>query len=153
MFPHQEGPHFWVEIDAILEAYAQCEEVRSPRQMGPLLDALDARMRQLVYPRKDIFAVKLAVHEAGTSALRQGNGGDPGKVVHFRYLVAPEEVLIEMQYQGSGFAPSQVPVPGDELGLGLPRCRGLYFMRALMTWLRFDPEGNRVILCKNRSVR
>jgi hypothetical protein len=151
MFPHQEGPHFWVEIDATLDAYAQREVVHSARQMGPLLDALDACMQQMVYPRKDIFAVKLAVHEAGTSAFRQG-GGDANRSVHFRYLVAPEEVLIEMQYEGCAFAPSHVPVPVDECGLGLPRCRGLYFMRALMTWLRFNPEGNRVILCKNRSM-
>ena len=153
MFPHQEGPHFWVEIDAALDVHARRQEVHSPRQMGPVLDALDAWMQQLEYPRKDIFAVKLAVHEAGTSAFRHGNGSDPSKVVRFRYLVAPEEVLIEMQNQGSGFDPSQVRDPGDEPGLGLPRCRGLYFMRALMTWLRFNPEGNRVILCKNRSGR
>ncbi len=153
MFPHQESPYFWVEIDAALEEHARRQDVHSPRQMGPVLEALDAWMQQLEYPRKDIFAVKLAVHEAGTSAFRHGNGSNPSTVVHFRYLVAPEEVLIEMQHQDSGFGPSQVPGRRSESGPGLPRCRALYFMRALMTWLRFHPEDNRVILCKSRSIR
>jgi serine/threonine-protein kinase RsbW len=91
------------------------------------------------------------LQEAVSNAFRHGNRGDRGKNIDLRYAVSAAEVLLEVEDQGAGFDPDQVPNPLAEENLYRLGGRGLFFMRAYMTWVSFNREGNRVTLSKQRS--
>jgi serine/threonine-protein kinase RsbW len=144
---HSEGN----SVDLGLTEKVQCVRVHAPKEVEAILDQLEGWMRILGYPRKDIFAVRLVVHEAATNAFCHGNRGDLSKYIRVSSLVTPGEVLVGVEDQGQGFDPRLVPNPLHEELLDRPCGRGLFLMRAYATWVTFDPPGNRVTLCRRRS--
>jgi serine/threonine-protein kinase RsbW len=109
-------------------------------------------MRVLGYPRKDIFAVLLALREAVANAVQHGNRGTQAKQVRISYLVTAEHVLVEVQDEGSGFDPASVPNPFTQGNGGRPKHRrGLFLIRVYMSWLAIMPPGNRVLFGRQRS--
>jgi serine/threonine-protein kinase RsbW len=127
-------------------------QVHAPAELGPLFDSLEDLMGIFGYPRKDIFAVQLALHEAVSNAFRHGNRGDLGKTIAVRYVATTAQMLLEVEDEGAGFDPGAVPDP--LAGRNRPRraCRGLFLMRAYATWVSFSPKGNRVTFARQRSV-
>src|SRR5690349_7157022 len=90
--------------------------LRTLAELRPLAERMENWMRVLGYPRKDLFAVKLALEEATVNAFRHGNQGDPAKVVRVRYIVTLAEVFAEVEDEGPGFDPNRVAdplVPGN----------------------------------------
>jgi len=138
-------------MDLNLAEKGQRVLLRVPSEMATTLNKLEDWMRILGYPRKDIFAVNLAAHEAMINAFRHGNRWDPRKCVRVSFLVTPAEVLVGVEDQGKGFDPAEVPDPLSDEILDRPGGRGLFLMRAYATWVTFEPPGNRVTLCKRRS--
>jgi serine/threonine-protein kinase RsbW len=130
---------------------AQQFQVHAWAEMRPVFESLEAWMRFLGYPRRDLFALTLALHEAATNALRHGNRNDQSKPVRITYVITSAEVLVEVQDQGRGFDPDQVADPLTEGNLDRPGGRGLFLMRAYCSWVSFNAEGNQVTLCKRRS--
>jgi len=103
------------------------------------------------FPAADVFAVRLALQEAVVNAIKHGHGYDPRMVVRVRCRVAEDQVLIEVEDEGTGFDPTEVADPTAPENLGQPGGRGLFLMRQCMTWVRYDQRGSRVTLCKRRS--
>jgi len=128
--------------------YAQ---VRSMLETRPVFDTVEAWMRFFGYPRKDIFAFRLALEEAVANALQHGNGGDRAKYVQITYAVLNDEAIAQVSDEGSGFDPQQVPDPlaGGKFvrAVGL----GLFLMRAYTSWVSYNRQGNCVTLCRYRS--
>ena len=87
-----------------------------------------------------------------TNAFRHGNKGDSSKQVQVRYLVTTAEVLLEVDDEGGGFDPSQVPHPLVEGSVSRCPMRGLFMARAYASWMSFNPSGNRVTVCRRRSA-
>jgi serine/threonine-protein kinase RsbW len=127
-------------------------QVHAPAELGPLFDSLEDLMGILGYPRKDILAVQLALHEAVSNAFRHGNRGDRGKTITVRYVATPARVLLEVEDEGPGFDPGRVPNPLAEENRLRTTGRGLMLMRAFATWVSFSPKGNRVTFARQRSV-
>jgi serine/threonine-protein kinase RsbW len=149
MHPHSQEHHFRARtVDLALEPHALQMQLASPAELRFLIEMLKAWMRILRYPKKDIFAVRLALNEAAIDAFRHGNRADPGKSIHVRYLVTAAEILLQVEDQGPGFDPDQVLDPLSEPFLDRPCGRGLFLTRSYMTWVSFNREGNRVTLCK-----
>jgi serine/threonine-protein kinase RsbW len=104
------------------------------------------------YPDRDLFAVRLALAEAISNAIRHGHRGDRTRPVRVRHHVDARRVLVEVEDQGEGFDPGQVPDPRA------PGCRercggrGLFLMRAYLDGVRYNRPGNCVTLCKYRSA-
>jgi serine/threonine-protein kinase RsbW len=121
--------------------------------MARLLDAVVAAMAAECYPEGDVFAVRLALREAISNAVRHGNRGDPAKAVRIRYHVTPRRVLAEVEDEGPGFDPGQVPDPRASENVERDGGRGLLLMRLYLTWVRHNGRGNCVTLCKCRSPR
>jgi serine/threonine-protein kinase RsbW len=116
-----------------------------------VLESVAIAMTEQRYAANDMFAVRLALEEALVNALRHGNQEDPAKAVHVSFLVGPERVLIDVQDDGAGFIPSEVPDPLDPENLERSTGRGLHLMRSYMTWVRFNARGNCVTMCKSRG--
>lgn len=152
MHPHNKDRPFRARtVHLAQEPRALQLAVHTPGELRALFEMLEVWMLLLGYPRKDMFAVRLALHEAVSNAFRHGNRGDQTKRIHIRYLVTVPEVLLEVEDEGGGFDPDQVPDPLLEPYVDRPGGRGLFLMRTYMTWVSFNSEGNRVTMSRYRS--
>ncbi|MCC7423097.1 MAG: ATP-binding protein [Planctomycetaceae bacterium] len=109
-------------------------------------------LETLDYPPRDVFGVRLALEEAIVNAIKHGNGMDPEKNVRIECSISSERVTIEIEDQGEGFVPSEVPDPTDFENLEKPCGRGLMLMRSFMNRIDFNETGNRVTIEKIRGV-
>lgn len=119
----------------------------------PIVDIITTAMADAGYREKDIFDLRLALEEAMVNAVKHGNRCDPGKRVHVRYHISSEHVVADIEDQGPGFDPEQVPNPTTQDRLERPGGRGLLLIRAYTTWARYNERGNCITLCKRRSER
>jgi serine/threonine-protein kinase RsbW len=120
-------------------------------EVPALLDILVVAMEALVYPKKDVFAVRLGLEEALVNAVKHGNRGDPAKEARLRYHVNAECVLLVVEDAGPGFDPATVPDPLAPENLERPSGRGLFLIRKYMTWAEHNDCGNCITMCKHRS--
>lgn len=118
-----------------------------------------ARAQQLIidaaercgYDDTELFAVKLALEEALTNAIKHGNRLDPNKHVTLAYDVSPRRITIEICDEGGGFRPDAVPDPTLDENLERPCGRGVMLMKAYMSEVEFNPAGNCVTMTKFRG--
>lgn len=127
--------------------------VTSVDQMVRFMERLTRDMSTLAFTDKDLFATRLALEEAVVNALKHGHGSDPGKAVRIRYSLTAERILVEVEDEGPGFRPAEVPNPTADENLRKPNGRGILLMRSFMNLVRFNERGNRVTLCRNSSAR
>ena len=111
-----------------------------------LLEKLQAQS----FSERVVFGIKLAVEEALMNAIKHGNQMDPAKNVRISYTINDEHFLIEIEDEGSGFNPDDVPDPTDPENIERPCGRGLLLMRTYMTECDFIAPGNR---CRMRRIR
>jgi serine/threonine-protein kinase RsbW len=121
-------------------------------EIAPFLDIVAGLMTGLGFPDKDVFGVRLALEEALVNSVKHGHRYDPTKRVLVRYKVVHEYALVEVEDQGPGFDPLQVPDPTALENLERPCGRGLLLMRAYASWIRHNERGNCVTLCKYPSA-
>lgn len=117
-----------------------------PRVQQAMLDHVEQRG----FGQHAIFAIRLALDEALTNAVRHGNAGDTSKAVTVDYQVTDDEFRATICDQGPGFAPGQLPDCTAEENLERPCGRGVLLMRAYMTNVTFNSTGNCVTLVKSR---
>lgn len=108
-------------------------------------------IEQQDYKREAVFAVRLALDEALVNAVKHGNQNDPDKTVHVEFEINDDRMVIQIEDQGPGFVPDELPDPTAEENLSRPNGRGVMLMRAYMTEVDFNERGNRVILTKRRD--
>lgn len=138
-------------VNLAQEPHARQIQVHAPAELQLFSESLQVWLRTIGYPQKDIFAIRLALQEAVINAFRHGNRCDPRKRIFIRYLVTAAEVLLDVEDEGSGFDPDQVPDPLSEPYVDRPGGRGLFLMRSYMSWVSFNREGNRVTFSRHRS--
>ncbi|MEM8739143.1 MAG: ATP-binding protein [Planctomycetota bacterium] len=118
-----------------------------PAAQRMILDAAEAAG----FPESCLFAVRLALDEALTNAVRHGNQSDPEKNVTVDFSVDDEQLTVHIEDEGPGFDPHDVPDPTAEENLNRPHGRGVMLMKAYMTDVRYNAAGNRVTLTKLRD--
>lgn len=102
------------------------------------------------YSAKDAFAVKLALEEALTNAIKHGNRNDPSKKVTVRYAVSAEKAVVIVRDEGPGFEPAQVPDCTAPERLPLPNGRGIMLIQSYMDEVCFRDNGRELYLMKRR---
>ncbi len=108
-------------------------------------------MASHAYPDQDQQAVRLALDESLTNAIRHGNGGNSGKRVFLRSRVLRDQVWIEVEDEGDGFNPNDIPDPRQPENLDRPSGRGLLLMRSFMNLVVHSKSGRLVRMCKRRG--
>jgi serine/threonine-protein kinase RsbW len=108
-------------------------------------------LEKLNFSAKDVFGVRLALEEALVNAIKHGNGSDPTKHVRINCCVDGDVARIEIEDEGPGFSPGEVPDPTNDENLEKPGGRGIMLMRAFMTEVNFVGNGNKVQLVKSRD--
>src|SRR5262245_33188469 len=140
------------ELHSPVRARERICSLRSMVEATPVLDGVARAMADAGYPEKDCFGIRLALEEAVANAIKHGLRSDPTRRARVRYHVGADCVLAEVEDDGPGFDPTRVPDPLAPENLERECGRGLLLMRSLLTWCRFNRRGNRVTLCKCRSV-
>ncbi|GJM24297.1 MAG: hypothetical protein DHS20C16_07120 [Phycisphaerae bacterium] len=100
------------------------------------------------YDEDSTFAIKLALEEAMTNAVRHGNCGDANKKVRVRYIVSPRRVIICVRDEGCGFSPEEIPDPTTPDRLSLPCGRGIMLIRAYMNEVEYREDGREICMTK-----
>jgi serine/threonine-protein kinase RsbW len=128
----------WIQVEF-------ASSLQSARQVeGEILAACE----QHHFSESDLFALKLALEEALVNAVKHGNKLDPAKVVRVNYRVTEQRADVTVEDQGPGFNPAELPDPTAVENL--ERCcgRGILLMRAYMSSVVFNPQGNKVTMTK-----
>ena len=107
----------------------------------------------LGYNQAACFAVRTAVEEAVSNAIRHGNNEDPDRTVTIEYAADEASVVIDVQDQGLGFEPGSVPDPTRPENVDIPSGRGIMLMQVYMTEVEFRPPGNRVRMTYRRRAK
>ncbi len=137
--PHNEDTYNVIEIPSTL-ADAKYPESR-------IID----EVHSCDYDEDSTFAIKLALEEAMTNAVRHGNKCDPDKKVTVRYVVTPEMTVICVRDEGTGFRPCGIPDPTSPERLSLPCGRGIMLMRAYMSEVEYRHGGREVRMVKRND--
>lgn len=110
-------------------------------------------VREHNYRDEDIFAIKLALEEAMTNAVKHGNACDESKGITVRFAVDAERVVIIVRDEGCGFCPENVPDPTSSERITLPNGRGIMLMNAYMDEVRYRADGCEVCLTKRNRAK
>ncbi|MEM1012248.1 MAG: ATP-binding protein [Planctomycetota bacterium] len=115
-------------------------------------DAILDACRRKGFGEDAYFAVKLALDEAVTNAIKHGNKLDPAKSVAVKATVTADRVDLEIRDEGPGFDPNRVPDPTLDENLGKCSGRGLLLIEAYMSDVDWSKDGRTIFMSKaNRS--
>lgn len=141
-----------MKLDPEIEASLKVIEVPSTlRDAKKPEEVILREVQKHGYDEDATFAIKLALEEAMTNAVKHGNGNDRSKKVTVRYCVTAEQTLILVRDEGPGFQPKNVPDPTTPDRLSLPNGRGIMLMRAYLTDLSYSDCGREVCLIKRNE--
>jgi len=132
----RQGAWYSLEVPSIPEEISEVEEA--------IADALSYSS----FCETDVFAVRLALDEAVTNAMKHGNRSDPKKKVFIRFCIEDSAITISVRDEGPGFDYRDVPDPTADENLELPSGRGLLLMRSYMDSVVFNEAGNEVTMIK-----
>lgn len=142
-----------MKLDPKIEASLKCVEVQSTlRDAKRPEEEILREVEGCGYSEDDRFAIKLALEEAMTNAVKHGNASDQSKKITVRYCVTPDQIVILVRDQGPGFNPGEIPDPTSPDRISLPNGRGIMLMRAYLTDVQFSECGREVCLIKRRST-
>jgi serine/threonine-protein kinase RsbW len=133
------------------EVSQKCAIIRTMAEINGVIFQLLTEMARAGYCERELFGIRLAVEEAIINGIKHGNHGDPAKQVVVYYSINASEVVTEIEDQGAGFNPENVPSPVAPENLERPGGRGVYLMRQYMTHVEYNDRGNRVVLAKTRG--
>lgn len=131
-----------IQFDARLTALGEIPAV---------LRQLTDRLFALGYSEMEIFNVRLALEEAIVNGIRHGHKCSSGQAVAVSYSITAQHILIRVQDEGAGFDPYEIPDPIAPENLDRDAGRGIYLMKATMTWVKYNAQGNCVTLFKKRA--
>lgn len=126
----------------------QKETVQSAADMKRVIETVTASMAAFGFSEEDVFRLHLALEEALANAHHHGHEGNWTKPIALRHHVSENGVVAEIEDQGLGFDPEQVPDPLALENIERPSGRGLFLMRTYMSNVCHNAVGNCICLCK-----
>jgi serine/threonine-protein kinase RsbW len=126
----------------------QQEAVQSAEDIAQVIRTITAAAKAAAaFSEQELFRLHLALEEALVNAHQHGHHGDWTKPIIVRYHTSDHGIAAEIEDQGVGFDPAQVPDPLAPENLERPSGRGLLLMRTYMSHVCHNEQGNRVWLC------
>lgn len=108
--------------------------------------------REVGFDEDAFFAVKLALDEAVTNAIRHGNKLDSRKQVEVVARVNAQRAEIEIRDEGPGFDRSKVPDPTCDENLDKCSGRGLLLIEAYMSNVSWSEDGRTIRMMKHNTA-
>jgi len=103
------------------------------------------------FNEQSTFAVRIALEEAMTNAIKHGNRLDLNKKVHVKATVTPKQAEIMIEDEGPGFDRSKVPDPTLQENLEKCSGRGIHLIEAYMNEVEWSREGRRLRMMKRNE--
>lgn len=119
-----------------------------PGEAHCIQQQIEQALKELQYGEHDIFSIRLAVEEALINAIKHGNQMDRSKKIRISYKIDAEKFDVQIEDEGRGFDPAQVPDPTIAENLERPCGRGLMLMRYYMNRVDYNAPGNLVSMTK-----
>src|SRR5262245_26370847 len=94
---------------------------RTTSDLVPLQQTVREALTAAGYLPAEQFGTRLALEEAVVNGLKHGHRGDRSKCVRVAYLITAAEMRLDVEDQGPGFRPQDVPDPLAPENLG---CEG-----------------------------
>jgi len=113
--------------------------------------AIVAELQRCQFREEAVFAIKLALEEALTNAVKHGNRNDTSKSITVQYAITAEKAVIVVRDEGGGFVPDEIPDPTAPDRLPLPNGRGILLMRAYMDEVAYRDQGREVYFVKRST--
>ena len=110
--------------------------------------------KEMEFDEETMEQVNLAIVEAGTNAIRHGNGNNPEKTTEFRFRIEEDKLVVFVKDCGTGFDPEDVADPLSPENFMKPCGRGIFLMHALMDEVEYimdEDSGTEVRLVKYRN--
>ena len=120
-------------------------ELRSSLQLSSFIELF----LEPISKNKEIYLIKLGLHEALVNAAKHGNKLDPSKIIKVKRIITPKWCIWQIQDQGKG-------LPYKNRKFNLPRKidsingRGLFIIHECFDDVRWSPKGNRLQLALKR---
>ncbi len=129
----------------------ETELLNDPLAIRALQERVASAMEEMEYTERDLFSIRLALEEALVNAVKHGNRCDPEKRVRVGCQVNSVKIRIEVEDDGDGFTPQEVPCPTDGNNMLRPSGRGIQLMRHFMCAVEYNDAGNRLVMEKHRN--
>ena len=129
-----------------------CDCVKTRADMSAAIDKVARTMALSGFPRCDIVGVRVAVEEAVLNAFKHAYRDAPGNPVFIRHAINRDQVVLEIEDQGTGFNLASIPDPTQPENWERDSGRGIFLMRTYMTFVGYNDRGNCVTLCKQASI-
>ena len=111
-----------------------------------------AMLRELGLGDEDLANLHIAIEEGLANAIKHGNQLDASKQVTIQGTIEGSTVKIEIEDEGNGFDPDDVPDPTLDENLDKPSGRGILLMRTFMDSVEYNDRGNRLRIEKCCSI-
>ncbi len=115
-------------------------------------EAILGACRNAGFTEDAYFAVKLALDEAVTNAIKHGNCMHPAKHVVVRAQVTADGMWVEVSDEGPGFVRRTVPDPTAEENLDKCSGRGLLLIEAYMSEVTWSPDGRTIRMTRDNNA-
>lgn len=119
----------------------------SPDQVLQGVEDVVAKMEEVHFHERDIFAVRMALGEVLVNAVKHGNKLDATKTVELLIETNGSRMTFVVQDQGKGFKREEVPDCADDEHRDKPGGRGVKLTEGYMSKVEWD--GNRVTMMLN----
>jgi len=103
--------------------------------------AVEASLQQLAIEEAVSHQIGTAVREAVANAIKHGNKSDASKHVSVDFGLEGDEVVIQVQDEGTGFHPDRVPDPLEPENLLKPDGRGILLIKEFMDRVEYSFEN------------
>ena len=133
------------------DTYCVCQFCSRLEETPAAQEQILEQVRACGFSEDEAFAIKLALEETLTNAVKHGNCCDPSKNVTVRYCVTPDTLVVLVRDEGKGFTPDMVPDPTTPDRLSVPNGRGIMLLRAYMDEVEYRDHGREVRFVKHRA--
>jgi serine/threonine-protein kinase RsbW len=97
------------------------------------------------------FRLRVLLSEAITNGILFGASGDPTRTVGVAAELTDRTIRLEVNDEGPGFDPDEVPDPTSPPAVRRPIGRGLFLIRSLADRVEFNQQGNTIWMTLPRS--
>jgi anti-sigma regulatory factor (Ser/Thr protein kinase) len=120
----------------------------TPAALTAAVRIVRTNMEWMAFERDWVFRAELCLHEALLNALFHGNQGNARREIRVGCSLAPENVELEVEDQGSGYRglDNWNPPPDCE-----HHGRGLYLIQQYMTSVTTQRNGARIVMRLNKE--
>ena len=123
--------------------------IKELKECHPVIRKLLRRLqKRLNLTDDEVYNLQLAVGEICANAIEHGNKCAPDKSVRLSYAVHQHRLLFQVEDEGEGFNPEDLPDPTKPENLLKKRGRGIFLACSLVDEIIFQDKGRKVILVK-----